>query len=142
LVNAVEFAERLASGTLTADDRDRALQLLAHADQAHPLVALLRAAFLAADPAPLSFTRVRWIRSAGARTYAAIVSSRWFRRILAAVFIVAGVAFVLTAIATVALLSGAFFGILEAQVALEEETAGGGIASVIPAIGGSVGGGL
>ena len=140
LVNAVEFAERLASGTLTADDRDRALQLLAHADQAHPLVALLRAAFLAADPAPLSFTRVRWIRSAGARTYAAIVSSRWFRRILAAVFIIAGVAFVLTAKATVALLGGAFFGVADAEIALQEETAGGAIASFIQATAGLVAG--
>jgi hypothetical protein len=80
------------------------------------------------------------VRSAGARTYAAIVSSRWFRRILAAVFIVAGLAFVLTAIATVALLGGAFFGVLDAQVALQEETAGGPIASVIQAIAGLVAG--
>ena len=80
------------------------------------------------------------MRSAGARTYAAIVSSRWFRRILAAVFILAGLAFVLTAIATVALLGGAFLGILDAQIALEEETASGAIASVIQAIAGLVAG--
>src|SRR2546428_3042729 len=97
LVNSVEIAERLASGTLTAGDRDRALQLLARADQAHPLVAPLRGSFLAAGLAPLSVTRLRWMGSAGARTYAAIVSSRWFRRILAAIFIIAGVAVVLTA---------------------------------------------
>ncbi|HKC91634.1 MAG TPA: hypothetical protein VKE23_09950 [Candidatus Limnocylindria bacterium] len=140
LVNAVEFGERLASGTLTADDRARALELLARADQAHPLVAPLRAAFLAAEPAPMSFTRIRWIRSAGARTYVAIVSSRWFRRILAAIFIIAGVAFVLTAIATVALLGGAFFEVADAQIALQEETAGGAIASVIQALAGLVAG--
>lgn len=140
LVNSVELAERLASGTLTADDRDRALQLLARADQAHPLVAPLRASFLAADLAPTSFARLRWLGSAGGRTYAAIVSSQWFRRILAAVFIFAGVAFVLTAVATVALLGGAFFGVLDAQIALEEETAGGAIASVIQATAGLVAG--
>jgi pimeloyl-ACP methyl ester carboxylesterase len=140
LVNAVEFAEKLAMGSLTADDRDRALQLLARADQAHPLVAPLRASFLAADSAPLAFARLRWLGSAGGRTYAAIVSSRWFRRILAAVFILAGLAFVLTAVATAALLGGAFFGVLDAQVALEEETAGGAIASVIQAIAGVVAG--
>src|SRR5437879_216568 len=72
--------------------------------------------------------------SAGARTYSAIVSSRWFRRILATMFILAGVAFVLTAIATVALLGGAFFGVADAQIALQEETAGGAIASLIQAI--------
>jgi len=140
LVNSVELAERLASGTLTADDRDRALQLLARADQAHPLVAPLRASFLAAGLAPLSFTRLRWMGSAGARTYAAIVSSRWFRRILASIFIIAGLAFVLTAIATVALLAGAFFGVPDAQIALDEETSGGPIASVIQAIAGVVAG--
>jgi hypothetical protein len=140
LVNAVELAERLAGGTLTADDRDRALQLLARADQAHPLVAPLRVSFLAADPAPMSFARLRWMGSAGARTYVAIVSSKWFRRILAGIFILAGVAFVLTAVATVALLGGAFFGVLDAQVALDEETSGGLIASVIQAIAGLVAG--
>jgi hypothetical protein len=140
LVNSVELAEKLAMGTLTADDRDGALRLLARADQTHPLVAPLRASFLMADPAPISFARLRWMGSAGARTYAAIVSSRWFRRILAAIFIIAGVAFVLTAIATVALLGGAFFGVLDAQVALEEETSSGAIASVIQAIAGVVAG--
>jgi hypothetical protein len=140
LVNSVEFAERLASGTLTAEDRDRAIQLLARADQAHPLVAPLRASFLAADVAPMSFARLKWMGSAGARTYAAIVSSRWFRRILAAIFILAGVAFVLTAVATAALLGGAFFGVLDAQIALDEETSGGAIASVIQAIAGLVAG--
>ena len=140
LVNAVELAERLASGTLTAEDRDRALRLLARADQAHPLVAPLRASFVAAELEPMSFARLRWMGSAGARTYAAIVSSRWFRRILAAVFIIAGVAFVLTAVATVALLGGAFLGVLDARVALEEETAGGAVASVIQAAAGLVAG--
>src|SRR5207244_404332 len=38
LVNAVELAKKLATGTLGAEERDRALQLLAGADQAHPLV--------------------------------------------------------------------------------------------------------
>jgi hypothetical protein len=140
LVNAVELAERLAAGTLTAEDRDRALQLLAAADQSHPLVAPLRAAFLSAEVATTSFARLRRVGSAGAGTYAAIVSSRWFRRILATVFIIAGLAFVLTAIATVALLAGAFFGVPDAQIALDQETSGGPIASVIQATAGLVAG--
>jgi hypothetical protein len=140
LVNSVELAERLASGTLTAEERDRGLELLARADQTHPLVAPLRAAFRSADVAPTSFARLRWVGSAGARTYAAIVSSPWFRRILAAVFILAGVAFVLTAIATVALLAGAYFGVADAEIALQESTAGGAIASVIQAAAGLVAG--
>src|SRR5437762_13065491 len=108
-------------GTLTADDRDHALRLLAAADQGHPLVAPLRASFLVAEPALAPFARLRGMGSAGGRTYEAIVSSRWFRRILAGIFILAGVAFVLTAVSTAALLGGAFFGVLDAQIALEEE---------------------
>ena len=140
LVNAVELAEKLAMGTLTADDRDHALRLLVAADQGHPLVAPLRESFLAAEPAPTSFARLRGMGSAGGRTYAAIVSSRWFRRILASIFIIAGVAFVLTAAATVALLAGAFFGVADAQIALDEETSGGPISSVIQALAGLVAG--
>jgi hypothetical protein len=68
------------------------------------------------------------------------VSSRWFRRILAAIFILAGVAFVLTTISTVALLGGAFFGVVDAQIALDEETGDRTIASAIQAIAGLVAG--
>jgi hypothetical protein len=140
LVNAVELAEKLAMARLTADDRDRALRFLAAADQAHPLVAPLRATFVAAALAPSSFARVRWVGSAGGRRYAAIVSSRWFRRILAAIFILTGLGFVLTTIATLALLGGAFFGVADAQAALDEATSGGTIASVIQAVAGVVAG--
>ncbi len=140
LVNAIEIAERLGTGTLTADDRSRALQLLDRADPNHPLVAPLRATFVAAEPAPISFTRLRLMGSAGGRTYAAIVSSRWFRRVLAAVFILAGVGFLLTVVATVALLGGAFFGVTDAQTALDESLTGGTIASVIQALAGLVAG--
>jgi len=80
--------------------------------------------------------------SAGGRTYAAIVSSRWFRWLLAAIFILTGAGFVLTVVATVALLGGAFFGITDAQTALDETLSGGTVASVIQAIAGVVAGAL
>jgi pimeloyl-ACP methyl ester carboxylesterase len=130
LVNAVELAEKLAMGAMTADDRDRALQLLAKADPSEPLVAPLRATFLAADPAPIEFARLRWMGSAGGRTYAAIVSSRGFRWTLAAVFILIGVLFLLGVVAIVAVLVGSLFGVTDAQVELEQTT----IASVIQGI--------
>src|SRR5436190_9447659 len=38
LVNSVELAKKVAIGTLTADERDRALELVDRADQTHPLV--------------------------------------------------------------------------------------------------------
>jgi pimeloyl-ACP methyl ester carboxylesterase len=127
LVNAVELAEKLAMGTLTADDRDRALQLLAKADPGEALVAPLRASFLAADPAPVDFARLRWMTSAGGRTYAAIVSSPGFRWTLAAIFILLGVLFLVGVATIVAVLVGSLLGIPDAQAELDETT----IASVI-----------
>jgi hypothetical protein len=134
LVNAVELAEKLAMGTLTAEDRDRALRLLARADPAHPLVAPLRASFLGADVASISFARIRWMGSAGGRTYAAIVSSRWFRRILAAIFILTGIGFLLSVTAVIAVLAASLLGITDAQDALIEIETGNTVASAIQAI--------
>ena len=59
---------------------------------------------------------------------------------LAVVFIVTGLGFLLTTIATVALLGGAFFGVADAQAALEEATSGTTIASAIQAAAGVVAG--
>lgn len=134
LVNAVVLAEKLAMGTLTAGDRDRGLALLARADPAQPLVAPLRESFLRADPVPTSFARLEWIGSAGGRTYAAIVSSRWFRWILAGVFILAGVGFLLSIVAVVAVLAASLLGVTDAQDALVEIESGNTIASAIQAI--------
>jgi hypothetical protein len=134
LVNSVELAKKLAVGTLTADERDRALELLARADQNHPLVASLRTSLLSAEPARAEFARVRWVSSAGSRRYAAIVSSRWFRRVIAALFILAGVVFLLSITATAAAIAGALLGVEEARAALDEDAGGSPIASVIQAV--------
>jgi len=133
LVNSVELAKKLAVGTLTADERDRALELLARADQSHPLVAPLRESLLSAKPAPVEFARVRWVSSAGSRRYAALVSNRWFRRVIAGLFILAGVVFLLSITATVAVIAGTLLGIEEARAALDEAD-GGTIASLIQAV--------
>ncbi|TMC75327.1 MAG: hypothetical protein E6J09_13330 [Chloroflexi bacterium] len=142
LVNAVELAKKLAMGTLTADDRAHALELLARADPADPLGARLRESFLSADPAPVEFARLRWLSSAGSRRYAAVVSNRWFRRVIAAIFILAGVVFLLSTTATAALIAGAFLGFEEARAAFDEEAGGSTIASVIQAIAGLAAGAL
>ena len=134
LVNAVELAKKVAIGTLTADERDRALELVDRADQTHPLVAPLRETFRSAGLAPVEFARVRWVSSAGSRRYAAIVSSRWFRRVIAAIFILAGVVFLLSTTATAALIAGSLLGFNEARAALDEEAGGSTIASLIQAI--------
>ena len=72
LVNAIEISEKLGTGTLSADDRGRALQLLDRADPTHPLVAPLRATFVAAEPAPISFARLRWMGSAGVPVFSGL----------------------------------------------------------------------
>jgi hypothetical protein len=137
LVNAVEMAEKLAMGTMTADDRERALQLLAKANPSEPLVAPLRATFLAAEPAPVEFARLRWMGSTGRRTYAAIVLSRGFRWTLAGIFILIGLLFVLGVVAIVAVLVGSLLGIPDAQAELEQTTIGSiiqGTASVVAGV--------
>jgi hypothetical protein len=134
LVNAVELAKKLAVGTLTADERVRALELLDRGDQTHPLVAPLRESFRSATLAPAEFARVRWVSSAGSRRYAAIVSNRWFRRVIATIFILAAVTFLLSMTAIVAMIGGALLGIEEARAALDEDAGGSVIASLIQAI--------
>ena len=134
LVNAVEVAKKLAMRTLSADERDRALELLNRAPQTDPLVAPLRETFLSAGLAPVEFARVKRVSSAGSRRYAAIVSTRWFRRVIAAIFILAGVAFLLSTTAAAAMIAGALLGFDEARAALAEEAGGSPIASLIQAI--------
>jgi len=129
-------------GTLSADERDRALELLDRSDQTRPLVAPLRESFLSAGPAPVEFARVEWARSAGSQRYAAIVSNRWFRRVIAAIFILAGLVFVLSTTATAAVITGALLGFDEARAALDEEAGGSTVASVIQAIAGLAAGAL
>src|SRR5438093_10265027 len=115
LVNAVELAKKVAIGTLTADERDRALELVDRADQTHPLVAPLRETFRSAGLAPVEFARVRRVSSAGSRRYAAIVSSRWFRRVIAAIFILAGVVLGRSTTGTAPLVAGSLLGFNEAR---------------------------
>ncbi len=54
LVNAVELMKRLPAGSMSAEERDQALQYLARADSRDPLVAKLRHILFEAELAPAS----------------------------------------------------------------------------------------
>jgi len=88
LVNAVHLAEQLALGRLTRATRARAMALLAASDPAHPLVPALRRQFAAARPEPARPLPVDpWLRRLRS-AYAQLAAHRWFRRVVAAGFLV------------------------------------------------------
>ena len=86
LVNALELAEELAVGRLTRGTRARALALLAASDANQPLVSVLRGQFEAtpvlARPSRLDAAVLR-VRM----TYARLAVHAWFRRLVAAGFV-------------------------------------------------------
>jgi hypothetical protein len=83
---------------------------------------------------------VRRVANAASRTYARVAASRWFRRVVAAVFVIQGVAFVLSVVAVLAMLLGAAFGVEDARVALDESAGGSTVSSWIQVIAGGVAG--
>ena len=141
-VNAVEIAERLALGPVSAADRDRALDLLTRADQSEPLVAALRARFASLQPASEDPSAARSVRNAVGRWYAAIAGSTAFRRVIAGIFILDGISFLLTVLSAVAMLGGALLGIEDARVALDESLSGSTATSWIQVFAGIIAGGI
>ena len=130
LVNAIELAESLVAGDLSETDRTRALELLANADPSDPFVPVLRERFRAA--ASLSGpSAVQRISSAAGDRYARVAGNRWFRRAVAGLFILQGLAFVLTLVYATAVIGGTLIGIDEARTELEQANGGNGIASWI-----------
>ncbi len=140
LVNAVELAEGLALGGLTESERAKALQLLSAADQSDPLVVPLRAQFAAFDIATHAPTILERATMRAGDIYARIARRRWFRRTIAAVFVLQGVGFVLTIIAALAAVVGALLGIEEARQAVAEARADSTVTSWIQVIAGGVAG--
>ncbi|TMD58807.1 MAG: hypothetical protein E6I87_11010 [Chloroflexi bacterium] len=142
LVNAVELAEKLVVGNLTEVERDHALDLLSHADQSEPLVATLRERFRAAVPQALQPTPMRRIGTAATARYRSIASSILFRRVIAGVFVLQGISFLLSVIAAAAVVTGSLFGIESATAALDEAAGGSTLTSWIQLAAGVVAGGL
>ena len=140
LVNAVELAEGLALGGLTESERAKALQLLAAADQSDPLVVPLRTQFAAFDVAMHAPTLLERAAMRAGDIYARVARRRWFRRTIAAVFVLQGIGFVLTIVAALAAVVGALLGIEEARQAVAEARADSTVTSWIQVMAGGVAG--
>ena len=88
LVNAFDYAKEAVLRDLDERERVKALSLLGHADQTDPVVAslsdMLRALDGLAKPRTSPLARVT---ARLARTYARLVSRRWFRRLVVGWFV-------------------------------------------------------
>jgi hypothetical protein len=142
LVNAIELSKKLAGAGLNEADRVRGLGLLERADEANPLVPALRERFLAGTARHAGPSRVGRVRSSMGRGYAALVGNEWFRRLIAAIFVLQALALLVGVAAAAAVSMGTLLGIAEARVAFDEAAAGATLASWIQVIAGLVAGGL
>ncbi|OLC56219.1 MAG: hypothetical protein AUH85_07245 [Chloroflexi bacterium 13_1_40CM_4_68_4] len=142
LVNAIELSEKLVMGHLSEVDRDHALELLARADQSDPMVAALRERFRATAPPAVRPSRLRRIGGATSAKYHSMASSTWFRRLIAGVFVLQGIGFLVSVFAAAAVLTGSLFGIASAQTALDEATGGSTLSSWIQLIAGLIAGAM
>lgn len=142
LVNAVELSKKLAVAGLGEVDRDHALRLLDGADQRNPLVVVLRERFLAAQPGHVGPSRLKRARSWMGRGYATLVGNKWFRRVIAAIFVIQGLGFLIGVTAAAAVIAGTLLGIAEARTALDEAATGATLASWIEVIAGLAAGAL
>lgn len=92
LSNAIASLNSLATGTLTTDERDRALYYLQHCDPSDPLVASVHQQLASAEELLVPRRGLyRSIKEPLARYYEDIVRRPWFARALAAVFIFQGI---------------------------------------------------
>jgi hypothetical protein len=131
LVNAIELSKKLAVAGLGEAERDRGLLLLDGADQTNPLVPVLRERFVAAKPGHVGPSQLGRARSSMGKGYAALVGNRWFRRLIAAIFVIQAVGLLIGVTAAAAVIAGTLLGIAEARVALDEAAAGATLASWI-----------
>jgi hypothetical protein len=120
LVNAIELATDLAAGRLSSTERDRALALLAAADQANPVVPALRQEFLSAPVQSRPLSRLDRIAAAARRRYVAIVGTGWFRRTLAGAFALQALGVGLLVLYALIVAGAAATGSASAQTALAQ----------------------
>jgi hypothetical protein len=142
LVNAIGLAEQLAAGPLSASERQRALELVARADQSDPLVPVLRERFSDSSLHAARPTALAGLERAVATRYASFARSRWFRRAIITLFALQGLGYVLSAIATLALLVGVAVGNAEARAAFADATGGATVTSWIQLVAGAISGAM
>ncbi|MFY9615770.1 MAG: hypothetical protein WAT58_10265 [Candidatus Dormiibacterota bacterium] len=120
LVNAIELSKDIATGTLTEANRLTALALLDDSYQADALVPALRAQFLAYRPRPRGEHRLLEMVASLRRWYVARAGKRWFRRVIAAVFVIRALSALLAFVALTLAFALAHFGVGDAQAALND----------------------
>jgi hypothetical protein len=120
LVNAIELSTGLAAGRLSSTERDRALALLAAADQTNPVVPALRQEFLHAPVQSIPSSRLARIAGAARRRYVAVVGTRWFRRTLAGAFALQALGVGLLVLYALIVAGAAASGNASAQTALAQ----------------------
>jgi len=87
LVNAIEASKELALGPISNVTLTHALAWLEAADTSHPLTQLLRRQFEMATAAPERQSALTALVIGVRQRYAIVVHSRWFRRVITAVFL-------------------------------------------------------
>jgi hypothetical protein len=114
LVNAIEISKDLATGNLTVRGQHQALALLDAADPENPLGADLRNRFLEYAPAAQPPSRLARTAAATRRWYVARAGKRWFRRVVATLFILRAISAAATFLGLIVLVPLAITGDSEA----------------------------
>ena len=139
LANAIEISKQLALGQLSVPSRHRALALLRAADQDNQLVSVLREEFLAARTWESRPSRLAAIARAGHRRYVVLVGNKWFRRVIAAIFVLQAVGVVLGSLALIAVTVAVLVDYLTLQQAMTNSGIGdfsSAVATIASLIGG------
>ncbi len=129
LANAIELSENLAMGSLTEGDRERALHLLQGANQKNSMVIALQTRFNAAQPRTVRAALFRRVGGNAVRRYASLVSNRWFRRVVAVVFLLQGISLLTHVLGQVVVLFADQLGIDASAPEFESVNAAGTFAS-------------
>ena len=120
LVNAIEISKDLALERLSFTRRDQALLLLHRADQANPLVPQLRREFMAAECIKDQPSWVTRMSDAAQRRYVRLISTNWFHRAFAILFIVQAFSAVVGALTYVVLGVAVLFDSMTAGAAMND----------------------
>ena len=134
LVNAIEISKDMATGSLSEANRQRALALLDDADQSDALVPVLGGQFRRYEPKRHRQHRLIETAASLRRWYMARAGKRWFRRVIAAVFIVRAFSAVLAFGVLVVAFILAHFGSGDAQGVISDMGGATGWIAVVAAM--------
>lgn len=131
LVNAIELSEKLATGSLTETERQRALALLRGADHDSSVVIQLEQRFDAARSATRKTAAYVRVSHSALRRYARVVSTDGFDRLIAVIFVLWGISFVRSIPQYIAVLFAEPLGVDVSAPKLADLVAAGPMAQVV-----------